>query len=147
MRRWNVSLICHVTSSGRSCLSRWQLLIHGALSTILKYYDVAMTTVTKILMTSENVLYIIWKIMLIKVHEETIVWKSVVFELLQFEGLLNKEMLLRQWRESFILFSIMKEKLIFKFTQKAIFVFFLNKYTHFLKVPTGNVRYKLILSR
>ena len=85
--------------------------------------------------------------MLIKVHEETIVWKSVVFELLQFEGLLNKEILLRQWRESFILFSIMKEKLIFKFTQQAIFVFFLNKYTHFLKVPTGNVRYKLILSR
>ena len=85
--------------------------------------------------------------MLIKVHEETIVWKSVVFELLQFEGLLNKEILLRQWRESFILFSIMKEKLIFKFTQKAIFVFFLNEYTHFLKVPTGNVRYKLILGR
>ena len=81
-------------------------------------------------------------LMLIKVHRNNIVWKSVVLDLLQFEGLLNKGI---YWDNEENLFSIRKKKIIFKVTQKDIFVFFPNKYTNFLKELTRNIWYKLIL--
>ena len=54
---------------------------------------------------------------------KTLVWKSVVFELLQFENLLNKGILLRQWRELFISFPSGKKKSYLKSFEK-LFLYF-----------------------
>ena len=43
------------------------------------------------------------------------------------------------------LFPIRKEKFMFKATQKAIFIFFPNKYKILLKELTRNIRNKLML--
>ena len=59
----------------------------------------------------------------IKIHKKTIVWKSVVLELLQFEDLLNKGILLRQWRESFIFFRSGKKNSYLK-SLKKLFLYF-----------------------
>ena len=70
-------------------------------------------------------------LMLNKIHKKTIAWKSVVFELLQFEDLLNNGILLTQWRESFIFFPSGKKnpylksikKLVLYFSQVSIYIF------------------------
>ena len=80
--------------------------------------------------------------MLIKIHKKTLVWKSVVFELLKFENLSKF-----YWdnEENLLSFFHQELKFIIKVTQKAIFIFFPNKYTHFLKVSARNFQYRLIL--
>ena len=62
-------------------------------------------------------------LMLIKIHKKTIAWKSVVLELLQFEDILNKGKLWRQWRESFIFFPSGKKNSCLR-PLKKLFLYF-----------------------